>query len=220
MQFKSPAHRHLVSCRWWSSRFESRVVIIWLITSAWSNWRHRATAGPRQHVSRSAKLFVHLLLVTRSSFILFSLKYLKRLSFLSRLLLYVQAPHMLLTKTVPYFVFQTNSLLDTSCCRRKFKIICRPRSTVICSHFNNIYFWPNTMVICHFRINTVKDSNNDWPIAFQKLVPGWVSWPLGPNENILEPREEKSHHPGLHNTSGISVCERDCSGITRNIAIL
>jgi hypothetical protein len=219
MQLKSPAHRHLVSCRWWSSRFESRVVIIWLITSAWSNWRHRATAGPRQHVSRSEKLFVHLLLVTRSSFI-FSEIFEKIVILISSAALRTSATHATDFKTVPYFVFQINSLLDTSCCRRKFKIICRPRSTVICSHFISIYFWPNTMVICHFRINTVKDSNNDWPIAFQKLVPGWVSWPLGPNENILEPREENSHHPGLHNTSGISVCERDCSGITRNIAIL
>jgi hypothetical protein len=57
----------------------------------------RATSGPRQIVTRSAKLFANLLLVTTSSFIFFFPKHLKK-SFLSRLLFYVLAlPHTLLS---------------------------------------------------------------------------------------------------------------------------
>jgi hypothetical protein len=56
------------------------------------------TYGPGQLVTRPAELFINLLPVTTSSFILFTSKDLKeKLRFLSRLLLYIQVSHMLLT---------------------------------------------------------------------------------------------------------------------------
>jgi hypothetical protein len=57
----------------------------------------RATSGPRPLVTRTAKVFVDLLLVTKSPFISFTPEDLKKSWFLSRLLLYVQVQHMLLT---------------------------------------------------------------------------------------------------------------------------
>jgi hypothetical protein len=56
------------------------------------------TSGPRPLVTRHTKLFVNLLIVTTSSVTFFTPKDLKKnRDFVSRLLLYVQVPHMLLT---------------------------------------------------------------------------------------------------------------------------
>jgi hypothetical protein len=57
----------------------------------------RATSCPRPLVIRPVNLFVYLLQVTITSFIFFTPKYFKKSRFLSRLPLYVQVSHMLLT---------------------------------------------------------------------------------------------------------------------------
>jgi hypothetical protein len=53
-------------------------------------------SDPKPFVTRFVKLFVNLLLVARSSFILVTLKDVKKSLFLPRLLLYLQVPPMLL----------------------------------------------------------------------------------------------------------------------------
>jgi hypothetical protein len=57
----------------------------------------RANSGPRHLAAMPAKLFVSLLLFTISSFIFLIAKDLKILRFQSRLLNWVEGPHMLLT---------------------------------------------------------------------------------------------------------------------------
>jgi hypothetical protein len=56
----------------------------------------RATSGPRPLAIKPMKLFVNLLLVTMRSFILFVSNNRKKSRLLTRLLFYVQVPHMLL----------------------------------------------------------------------------------------------------------------------------
>jgi hypothetical protein len=54
-------------------------------------------------------------------------------------------------------------MLDTSCFRSKFKIICY--CIVICSHFSNIYVWACTSIFCHLWINIVED--NYWLLVLK-----------------------------------------------------
>jgi hypothetical protein len=85
-----------------------------------------ATTGPRPLVARPAKLFVNLLLVTTSSFIFFAPKDVKKsVILISSAALHASATHAI---AKPYYrmqVFQVNTVSDISCCRNKFKIICK-----------------------------------------------------------------------------------------------
>jgi hypothetical protein len=76
--------------------------------------------------------------------------------FLSRLLLYVQVPHVtLISKHYPtMWVSQVSTVSDKSYCRGKYRII--SNFVVICEHFNKIDILANNMVICRSRITIFK----------------------------------------------------------------
>jgi hypothetical protein len=134
---------------------------------------------------RPEKLIVNLLLIATSSLIFFTPKDLKkdRGSYLVCCFTYVHVPHMLLTLK-PYRkmqVFQVKTVSDTSCCRSKFKIICN--SIAIRAHLNKLCIRAYNMVICHFWRSIVKDNEN-WLFVL-KIVPGGISWSLGPTGELF-----------------------------------
>jgi hypothetical protein len=101
-------------------------------------------------------------------------------------------------------------VIDTNCFRSKFKITCN--STVICAHFNKMYIWACTMVICYFWRSILKDNEN-WLLVFKNSV--WKSFiTLGSyRKTILGSREENMlSHPGLNRylLEGNAVVSRIC----------
>jgi hypothetical protein len=77
---------------------------------------------------------------------------------------------------------------DTSCCRRKLKIICN--SIPICTHSDKVYTWAYTMEIRHFWISIVK-------------YKGGVSWSLGPTGKLFSARGKKKVGPTALRTNTV-----------------
>jgi hypothetical protein len=67
-------------------------------------------------------------------------------------------------------------LSDTSCCRRKLRIICRPNSVAICVYLTKIYIWAYSMVT--FHSNKCCERWRKLTTKFQK-VSAAAYWPLG-----------------------------------------